>query len=343
MDKDDYCTPFNLRPGANFLVLKEACYYNHNMKKNRTAENRSGEDLEVFQRFQNKGRLFSLILVSSFLFFPVQSIKAIPLTFAAVAPREGASVLTAWDNLFSYLEEKTGGEFIVQIFSDNETLVKQLRGNFIDLAFLDPALYLLERKRTPLRALAVAEKQGRAEERRYILASLGSVIYTPEHLEGAVFAYTSQEESVAGSLVSKAMLLNRGLNPETLFLKIVYAGDYESVFRAVVLGSVDAGMVTEEIISRKENHNYLGFVRVIDVSLSIPNNLIVAREFLDETLLSDLSGALLTLSQTDRGRELLSQLEFSGFTTPEEVDFSSLELYLGLYLSRKGNKDESSE
>lgn len=105
--------------------------------------------------------------------------------------------------------------------------------------------------------------------------------------------------STSGYLYPRVGLQSIGINPDTDFKKVVFAGNHLAAAMTIVSGKVDAGAFMEPVMTRLISMNKMkpDDVRIIWRSDLIPNSCTTVRKDLPEKLKQEIQAALVALPQ----------------------------------------------
>jgi phosphonate transport system substrate-binding protein len=178
--------------------------------------------------------------------------------------------------------------------------------------------------RQDLSLVAVPVWQGQTRYQSYLIARSNQPGSSLADLRGSVHAF-SDPDSNSGYLVTRAMLHDMQSKPETFFQQTFFTYGHRNVIRAVATGMATTGSVDGYVyeVLRDREPELVKPVRVISKSewLGFPPIACPAGEaFSDVTV--DVRTALVNMSSSDAGREVLALLRLDGFRieTPELFD-----------------------
>jgi len=237
--------------------------------------------------------------------------------------RLGAHILEATGRPVEYAQRRTYKEVVALL----------LLGE-IDAAWLCgyPLLQHLGR----LEAVAIPVWQGQPLYKAYLIAADDRHAEDLTSLRGDVHAY-SDPDSNSGHLVTVAQLLGLGQRPESFFSRSFFTFGHRNVVRAVARqlaqsGSVD-GYVYDALASTEPD--LVARTRVVwrsDWHAFPP--VVVASEAREGPVSIALTQALLDISRTEAGREVLRMLQLDGFVRPEADSFDSIARLMRLVAER---------
>ena len=147
-----------------------------------------------------------------------------------------------------------------------------------------------------------------------------SGLRTLADLAGKRFAYVDPK-SASGYVYPRAMLLEKGIHPDTSFSEVIFAGDHNKVIAAVLGRQVDAGAIYDGALRIARNAG----AQTDDLSIlastdPIPHDAVTVRSGLDPILAQKIRDALVGMDMTDAGRRVIaaSKKGLTGFVPAED-------------------------
>ncbi|UJR82504.1 Hypothetical protein I5071_45690 [Sandaracinus amylolyticus] len=169
-------------------------------------------------------------------------------------------------------------------FRSYAELVDAVGEGDVDLAWLPPVAYVRAARLGAVRMLVSVERDGRAQYASALLGRRG-VVSSYEDVAGRRAVWVDNW-SAAGYLVPRALLCERGVDPDLALRSQGFVGSYEAVLDALASGAADVGAAfctvgaDGEIVRRpwSDEHG----VTVIDVSAPIPGDTLCASALLPD-------------------------------------------------------------
>ena len=215
----------------------------------------------------------------------------------------------------------------------NEEIAKDLAAGKGDLGWLSAMQYVEAAKASNLQAAPVAKlmRGGLPFYRSVIFALKSSKLARPKDLKGKRLAFV-REDSAAGYLLPRQVLLGAGLTAAELKQHGQFLGDHASVCKAVADGKADAGAT---VSNDRAGGAIAGCVetlgpraselRVISISDPIPNDVIAVRPGFAAAEFAALRTVLLGLDHSAEGKQALTDVFVSdAFVASEDGDFALL-------------------
>lgn len=180
--------------------------------------------------------------------------------------------------------------------------------------------------RQQLSLVAVPVWQGRSLYQSYLIARAARPAKGIDDLRGDVHAF-SDPDSNSGYLVTRALLAERGIGPDTFFRKAFFTYGHRNVIRAVGSGLAQSGSVDGYVYE---------VVREVEPSLMKSTAVVRKSEWLgfppiacpmairDTAPIAKLQAGLLAMNQDQSGRTVLSMLRLDGFAFEEPGLFDAI-------------------
>jgi phosphonate transport system substrate-binding protein len=199
--------------------------------------------------------------------------------------------------------------------------IEAMRAEKVDMISGSSLTYLLAAQKAGAEAIvARGNPDGTIGGYRSVIAvpknsPIHSMADLKAHAKELVFAF-AEPASTSGYLYPRVGLQNAGINPDTDFKKVVFAGDHLATVMTVDAGKVDAAGFMEGMLTRLITTHRIapGDVRVLWTSDPIPEGPYSVRKALPEKLKKEIQTALLEMPTRDPA--LWANLA-STFRTPE--------------------------
>ncbi len=202
-----------------------------------------------------------------------------------------------------YLETRLGIPVELRVAKKRSEIITSLEKGEADLAFLCPSLYCQASKLMPIVPLAKLRVNGSSVYRSVILVRNDSGIKKVSDLFGRTFVY-GRYYCPGSGLLPDFILRKSGISKGD-FMDVVRLGSDESAVLAVMARLFDATGVSEETAKPYLDKG----LRVIGVSLPIPQYLFAARGGLDGRLLREVEKAMLLVNSLKNPEDVLGGIE----------------------------------
>lgn len=178
--------------------------------------------------------------------------------------------------------------------------------------------------RAELDLVATPSWHGRPLYQSYLIAAADREAAGWEALKGDIHAF-SDPDSNSGFLVTRALLAENGLKPETFFARHFYTYGHRNVIRAVASGLAQSGSVDGYVwdVMREIEPQLVARTRIVRRSewLGFPP-VASPKALAGDPRIARLKTALTTMDGHEQGRKVLALLRLDGFvaTQPELFD-----------------------
>ena len=186
--------------------------------------------------------------------------------------------------------------------------------------------YPYVRHKAKLRLMAVPVSDGRPQYRSYLIVpasdrQTGSIL----DLRGKVFAY-SDPDSNSGFLYPRYALMQLKENPDRFFAKTFFTWAHRKIVEAVGSNLAQGGAVDSYVWETLQIYHPELTVRtrIVEKSPYFGHTPVVAREGVTRTEFDSMQEALLGMSQSIAGQDLLKRLNLDGFVTGEDSLFDGI-------------------
>lgn len=213
----------------------------------------------------------------------------------------------------------------VRVGADYAGHVAAIGNDTIDIAYLGPASYVrLTQAFGDKPLLARLERKGRAVLTGHVIVRQDSPVGSITELRGHSFAF-GDPNSTMSTRVPMAALRNAGVDLGQLAHYYHFPG-HTNVALAVLSGQMDAGAVKSEVFDRHRDRGLRSLLRLPEIS----EHLFVARAGLPDAIVRRIRDAMLTLHQTQRGRQVLSAIhrDATALVPVRDTDYDSLRAIL---------------
>ncbi len=217
----------------------------------------------------------------------------------------------------SYLERATGyGIELVTRRTYQEVTALLISGQ-LEAAWICGFPYVQYRESLAL--IAVPEWNGRPLYQSYIIVPAERPVQDVADLRGDIHAF-SDPDSNSGYLVTNALLVERGWDPETFFRKTLFTYGHRNVIRAVASGLVQSGSVDGYVwaVMQEIEPELVRKTRILRKSewFGFPP-VATSRALADSDAIRALRLALLNSPDSEDGQRMLHLLRLTGFCEAE--------------------------
>ncbi len=223
-------------------------------------------------------------------------------------PVLGESEMQAeFEPLMTYLSESIGQPVVLYIAKDYGDLRVKMEEGTVDIGSFSPFAYVDAVKGGKIRIIAQSLMYGSATYRGVVVARKDSGLKTIVDLRGKRFAFVDPK-SASGYVYVRAMLLEKGITPESYFKQTIFAGDHNKVIADVLDGQMDAGATYEGALKvAKDMGMPSENLAVLAGTEPIPHDAIAVRVQLPVALAKQIQSSLVNMEKTDAGRKVIAQ------------------------------------
>ncbi|MCC7147072.1 MAG: phosphate/phosphite/phosphonate ABC transporter substrate-binding protein [Phycisphaeraceae bacterium] len=225
--------------------------------------------------------------------------------------------------LADYLSLKLNRKVTLVTLNTYQSIMKDMAEKRVDAAFLGSLVAVLAIDRLDAQVLVKPElPDGASTYRGVIFVPENSPVRKIEDLAGRTIAMV--RTTMAGELFPYWQLKEAGLLKAENSPRIVWVGTHDDVIYEVMAGRVDAGAVKDlRLIAFAKNHPDQKF-RQLAISDAVPNDGLVLRPDIAQTLGPQLRQILLAMDSDPQGQEALKQFGALRFLPCAADDYQAI-------------------
>jgi phosphonate transport system substrate-binding protein len=222
------------------------------------------------------------------------------LTFALLSTESAPEVTRRWEPILAQLAKDLGVKVKPVMASDYRGTIEALKFKKAEVGHLGPKAYVEATNDNYANVEPVVQirhSNGSLGYRSCLIVHTDSDIFSPEDIGGKTFAF-NDPNSTSGYLVPMTMFLNEmGINPKQHFSKLTFSGSHEASILAVMHKKVEVASTNLPDVQQltREGKVPRGALRIIWVSKLIPNDPIVVRKDLPDSLRQAIQDSLLAM------------------------------------------------
>jgi phosphonate transport system substrate-binding protein len=224
------------------------------------------------------------------------------LTFALLSTESAPEVTHRWEPILAQLEKDLGIKVKHVMASDYRGTIEALKFKKAEIGHLGPKAYVEATNDNYANVepvVQVRQANGSLGYRSCLIVHADSDIFSPEDIGGKTFAF-NDPNSTSGYLVPMTMFLDEmGINPKQHFSKLTFSGSHEASILAVTNKKVEVASTNLPDVQQltREGKVPRGALRIIWVSKLIPNDPIVVRKDLPESLRQAIQASLASMKE----------------------------------------------
>ncbi|MGH8065415.1 MAG: phosphonate ABC transporter substrate-binding protein [Candidatus Entotheonellia bacterium] len=222
------------------------------------------------------------------------------LTFALLSTESAPEVGRRWTPILDQLGKDLGIPVKQVAATEYRGSIEALKFNKAQIGQLGPKGYVEASNHNYANVEPVVQLQhanGSLGYRSCLVVHADSDLFSPEDIAGKTFAF-NDPNSTSGYLVPMTFfLMEMGIEPKDYFSKLTFSGSHEASILAVANKKVDVASTNLPDIQQMTREGKIprGAVRVIWVSKLIPNDPIVVRKDLPDSLKQAIQQSLTTM------------------------------------------------
>lgn len=228
------------------------------------------------------------------------------------------------DTLRSYLEAETGYRVEMITRRTYQEVTALLVSGQLDAAWI--CGYPFVQYRDQLDLVAVPEWNGKPFYQSYLIVSDDREAESLEDLAGDIHAF-SDPDSNSGYLVTRTLLHEHGLTPDSFFRKTMFTYGHRNVIRAVAAGLAQSGSVDGYVweVMREIEPELVRRTRPLRKSewLGFPP-VAAGKAAMQSPRIDALTRALLSMDEKPEGRRVLDMLQLTGFGAHDPEIFDGI-------------------
>jgi len=217
-----------------------------------------------------------------------------------------ADMRVEFEPLMTYLSDSVGQKVVLYIAKDYGDLRTQMEAGAVDIGSFSPFAYVDAVRGGKIRIIAQSIIDGSGAYRGIIVVRKGSGLKALADLKGKRFAFVDPK-SASGYVYPRAMLIEKGMIPESYFKETIFTGGHDKVIAAVLDGRADAGAIYEGAlgVAKAEGVPTENLATLASTD-PIPHDAITVRIGLDEGLAKKIQAALVDLDKNEAGRRVIA-------------------------------------
>lgn len=211
------------------------------------------------------------------------------------------------DEVRKYLQKKLGIPVEFVTTTDYTSVIEAIVSKKVHMAYLSPFPYVLATRQTPLVPMVIMGSGGTPRVyQSIIITRAGDGINSMEDVKARSKSLTlcfADPASTSGHLIPRSYLTSIGLNPDSAFKQVLFAGTHMASILSVKAGKVDLGCTTALIITMLSNRGQMkpDDVRILWTSDPIVSDPIVMRPDINPVFTAKVRDAYLHLAEEEPG------------------------------------------
>jgi phosphonate transport system substrate-binding protein len=230
-----------------------------------------------------------------------------------------------YEPLAEYLAKKLGVKVVLRIAGSYENLIDTIRSKELDAAFLGSFAGAVVLKQLEAQPLARMEyDDGSSTYRGLIFTRKDSGIATAQDMKGKIFVFVDKT-TTAGWLLPLHFFKENGIeDPFSWLGETYFAGTHEDAILDVINNKADIGAAKDTIFYRlaESDSRILNQLEILASSPRVPENTLLVRREIDESVKKAIRDTLLSMHQDKEGQLVLEKFGAAKFieTTAQDYD-----------------------
>jgi len=265
----------------------------------------------------------TFVLLGIFLSFQLSAAQALELKFGFTPVLSEVEMREEFQPLIDYMTKSTGIEVTLYIAKSYGDLRDQMEAGKVDIGSFSPFAYVDAVTGGKIKIIAQSILDYSAFYKGLIITRKDSGITGLADLKGKRFAFVDPK-SASGYVYPRAMLIEKGFDPDKFFKETLFSGGHDKVILAVLDGKVDAGAIYDGALAIAKGKG-LKTEDLITVASTdpIPHDAIVVRSDMDDATTRKIQKALIDLEKTEEGKKAIanSKKKLTGHILADDKTF----------------------
>lgn len=257
-----------------------------------------------------------------------QKIRENTFTIAILPEQNVFEQKKRYKPLAEYLSDKLGINVKIKLLDSYGSIYDEIKNKTIDGAFFGSFNYVLTKARADIEPVVrPAEMDDNTKYRGVIFTRKDSGLTADVKTWKDKKIALVHEVTTAGYVFPVWYLKKHGISGfEGYFKKIIFSGSHDAAILSVFKGEAEIGAAKDLILKKllSENPAIKDEIIILASSVSVPSNTLCVRGDLTIGMKEQLKKALLSMHNTDRGKETLKALNASKFVETSDSEFDIL-------------------
>jgi phosphate/phosphite/phosphonate ABC transporter binding protein len=265
----------------------------------------------------------AFVLLGIFLSFQLSAAQAMELKFGFTPVLSEAEMKEEFQPLMDYLTKSTGIEVTLYIAKSYGDLRDQMEAGKVDIGSFSPFAYVDAMTGGKIKIIAQSILDYSAFYKGLIITRKDSGITGLADLKGKRFAFVDPK-SASGYVYPRAMLIEKGFDPDKFFKETIFSGGHDKVILAVLEGKVEAGAIYDGALAIAKGKGLkTEDLTTITSTDPIPHDAIVVRSEIDDVTAKKIQKALIDLEKTEEGKKVIakSKKKLTGHVLADDKTF----------------------
>ena len=255
-------------------------------------------------------------------------------------------IKSAMKQIKYYFESGLGMDVDFIFTTDYTSVIEAIRAKKAHVAYMSPFSYVLASQTHDITPIVTMGEDGKPHLYHSVIftnykTNLNSIDDLKARAKGLTLCF-ADPASTSGHLIPRAYLTTLGLNPDSAFKQVIFAGSHAACILSVTSGKIDVGCSTKEygidLLTRRGMLKE-GQIKVLWSSDPIVSSPIVVRNDLNKNLAEKIKGLYLNMAKN--APDVFAQYVKLYYTHPEKLSYMTVQdsMYNGLRKIARGIKD----
>ena len=249
----------------------------------------------------------TFVLLGIFLSFQLSAAQAMELKFGFTPVLSEAEMKEEFQPLMDYMTKSTGIEVTLYIAKSYGDLRDQMEAGKVDIGSFSPFAYVDAVTGGKIKIIAQSILDYSAFYKGLIITRKDSGITGLADLKGKRFAFVDPK-SASGYVYPRAMLIEKGFDPDKFFKETAFSGGHDKVILTVLDRKVEAGAIYDGALAIAKGKGLkTEDLTTIASTDPIPHDAIVVRLDLNDVTTEKIQKALIDLEKMEEGKKVIAK------------------------------------
>jgi phosphate/phosphite/phosphonate ABC transporter binding protein len=265
----------------------------------------------------------TLTLLGIFLFSIQSPAQTAGLKFGVTPVFSESEMRDEFQPLMEYMTKAIGTEVTLYIAKNYGDLREQMEAGKVDIGSFTPFVYIDAVVGGKIKIIAQSILDHSAFYKGLVITRTDRGVKELSDLKGKRFAFVDPK-SASGYVYPRAMLIEKGFDPDKFFKEIVFAGGHDKVIAEVLAGKVEAGAINDVApsIAKSKGLKTEDLVTIASTD-PIPHDAIAVSSDLDDKTTQKIQKALIDLEKSEEGKKAIanSKKKLTGHILADDKTF----------------------
>lgn len=253
-------------------------------------------------------------LVFLFLIIYSNAVFAVNYTFGVIPQYNESTLRQMWDPFISYLNNRTGYNFIFKTASSIAEFEEGLSSGIYDFVYLGPLHYVIYHKSQGYTAFAKVRNAGL---KGILITNINDTANSIEDLNNRTIVFP--RNSFAASLIPLTVLQEKKID-----IKSIFVATHQDVYESLANNLYEIGAGVEQTFNTLPSITRAK-LKIIWTSEEFPPHVFAASSKIPYDVVESVRSAMVNMTHSDENRMILNSIKFyDGFETATDSDWDSI-------------------